>query len=104
MNIDFANAFNSVDHKALWRWLQEMNMPDVHLLLSLYDHAHYTSDLPYGKTASISLTTGTKQGDKLSPLLFDLVFRATGIASRLMTGLREGLQMILCFAQSQLRT
>jgi ribonuclease HI len=94
--IDFANAFNSVDHEALWCWLQEMNVPDVDLLRSLYDHAHYTADLPYGKTASISLTRGTKQGDKLSPLLFDLVFnclllalRATGIASRLMTGLRS---------------
>jgi hypothetical protein len=38
--IDFANAFNSVDHEALWRWLQEMNVLDVDLLLSLYDHAH----------------------------------------------------------------
>ena len=61
-----------------------------------YDHAHYTADLPYDKTASISLTRGTKQGDKLSPLLFGLVFnclllalRATGISSRLMTGLRS---------------
>ena len=93
--IDFANAFNSVDHEALWLWLQELNVPDVDLLRSLYDHAHYTADLPYGKSASIPLSRGTKQGDKLSPLLFDLIFnclllalRATGIAHRLMTGLR----------------
>ncbi len=71
-------------------------MPHVDLLLSLYAHAHYTADLPYGKTALISLTRGTKQDDYLSPLLFYLVFkclllaqRATGIASRLMTGLRS---------------
>ena len=86
----WTNSFNSVDHEALWRWLQEINVPDVDFLR---DHAHYTADLAYGKTASISLT---KQGDQLSPQHFDLVFnclllalRATGIASRFMTGLRS---------------
>ncbi len=76
MYIDFANAFNSVDHEALWRWLQEMNLPDVDLLWSLYDHhdAHYTADLPYGKTASISLTRGTKVGEKLSRVVSPLFF------------------------------
>ena len=93
--LDFANAFNSVDHEALWRWLQELNVPDVDLLQSLYHESTYVADLPYGQSAPISLTRGTKQGDKLSPLLFDLIFnylllalRATGVAHRLMTGLR----------------
>ena len=93
--LDFANAFNSVDHEALWRWLREMNVPDIDLLRSLYHESSYVADLPYGKSAPIPLTRGTKQGDKLSPLLFDLIFnclllalRATGIAHRLMTGLR----------------
>ncbi len=27
--LDFANVFNSVDHEALWRWLQELNVPDL---------------------------------------------------------------------------
>ncbi len=27
--LDFANAFNSVDHEALWRWLRELNVPDI---------------------------------------------------------------------------
>jgi hypothetical protein len=42
-----------------------------------------TAYLPYGKTASISLARGTKQGDKLSPLLFDLVFNCLLLALRL---------------------
>ncbi len=55
------------------------------------------ADLPYGQSASIPLARGTKhwQGDKLSSLRLGLVFnclllvlRATGIAHRLMTGLR----------------
>jgi hypothetical protein len=93
--LDFANAFNSVDHEALRWWLWELNVPDIDLLRSLYHESSYVADLPYGKSAPIPLTRGTKQGDKLSPLLFDLIFnclllalRATGIAHRLMTGLR----------------
>jgi hypothetical protein len=34
--LDFANAFNSVDHAALWRWLRDLNVPDIDLLQSLY--------------------------------------------------------------------
>ena len=30
--LDFENAFNSVDHEAIWRWLTELNIPDVDLL------------------------------------------------------------------------
>ncbi len=70
MYLDFANAFNSVDHEALWRWLRELNVPDVDLLRSRYDQLYDVADLPYGQSAPIPLTRGTKHGDKLSPLLF----------------------------------
>ena len=93
--LDFANAFNSVDHEALWRWLRELNVPDVDLLRSLYDRSTYVADLLYGQSAPIPLTRGTKQGDKLSPLLFGLIFnclllalRASGVAHRTVSGLR----------------
>ena len=33
--LDFTNAFNSVDHAALWRWLRELNVPDIDLLQSI---------------------------------------------------------------------
>jgi hypothetical protein len=26
---DFENAFNSPDYEAVWRWLEELNVPDV---------------------------------------------------------------------------
>ena len=48
VDLDFRNAFNSIDHEALWRWLKELNIPDVDLLQSLYSGAYYTADLPYG--------------------------------------------------------
>ena len=93
--LDFSNAFNSVDHEALWRWLRRLNIPDIDLLQALYNQANYEADLPYGRSARIVLSRGKKQGDKLSPLLFNLLFnalllalKATGIGHRTVTGLR----------------
>ena len=74
---------------------RRLNIPDIDLLQALYDRAHYEADLPYGRSARIHLMRGQKQGDKLSPLLFNLIFnslilalRATGIGHRTVTGLR----------------
>ena len=93
--LDFANAFNSVDHEALWRWLEELNIPDIDLLRSLYSGAYYQANLPYGRSAKVVLSRGQKQGDKSSPLLFGLVFnalllalKATGVGHRTISGLR----------------
>jgi hypothetical protein len=79
---DFANASNSVDHEALWRWLRELNVPDVDLLLSLYDGSNYMADLP----APIPLTRGTKLGGKLSPLLLYLICNCLLVALRTTGG------------------
>jgi hypothetical protein len=46
--VDFESAFNNPDHEGLWRWLREVNIPDVDVLQSLYLEAHYAADLPYG--------------------------------------------------------
>jgi hypothetical protein len=93
--LDFAHAFNSVDLDALWAWLRHLRVPDVDLLQSLYVEAHYVADLPYGRSATITLQRGTKQGDKLSPLLFSLVFNAlllalkqSGVGHRTIQGIR----------------
>ena len=78
--LDFEAAFNSPDHQGLWAWLRELNIPDVDLLQALYREAHYVADLPYGRSAPVPLTRGSKQGDKLSPLLFSLLFNALLLA------------------------
>ena len=94
--LDFDSAFNSPDHEGLWRWLRELNIPDVDLLQALYRQAHYVADLPYGRSAPVYLTRGSKQGDKLSPLLFSLLFnalllalKASGVGVRVVSGLRS---------------
>ena len=93
--IDFENAFNSVDHEALFRWLDELRVPDLDLLRALYNNAHYEADLPYGRSAPVYMLRGTKQGDILSPTLFNLFFNAlliglrqSGVGFRSVSGLR----------------
>ena len=93
--LDFANAFNSVDHAALWKWLRTLGVPDVDLLEDIYTNSYYSAETPHGTTAKIFLTRGTKQGDGLSPLLFSLIFNyllhalaATGVGHKSTTGLR----------------
>ena len=72
--IDFKNAFNSMDLEAVWAWLDLMNVPDVTLLKNIYKDTFCQVDTPFGMSAPIFLTRGTKQGDCLSPLLFSLLF------------------------------
>ena len=57
--IDFANAFNSVDHEALWAWLTAIGIPDVDLLRHIYSDSFFQADTPYGKSAAIFLNRGT---------------------------------------------
>jgi hypothetical protein len=53
--IDFANAFNSIDHEALWYWLELLHVPDVPLLRQVYRGSFFQADTPYGLSAPIFL-------------------------------------------------
>ncbi len=56
--LDFANAFNSVDHAALWLWLRELNVLDIDLLQSLFSEAYYQAELPYDISEEVVLLLG----------------------------------------------
>jgi hypothetical protein len=51
---------DNVDHAALWQSLQELNVPDMHLLQGLYSEAYYQADLPYGRSAEVGPLTGAE--------------------------------------------
>ena len=74
--IDYAKAFACVDHKKLWKILQEMGIPD-HLtcfLRNLYAGQGATVRTGRGTTHWFQIGEGVRQGCILSPCLFNLIY------------------------------
>ena len=72
--IDYAKAFNSVDHNKLWKILQKMGIPDhlTCLLRNLYAGQEVTVRNRHGKTDWFQIRQGVSQGCILSLCLFNL--------------------------------
>ena len=83
--IDYAKAFDCVDHNQLWKILQEMGLPDhlTCLLRNLYAGQEATGRTGHGTTDWFQIGKGVHQGCKLSPWLFNLyaeyIMRNTGL-------------------------
>ena len=71
--IDYAKAFNWVDHSKLWKILQEMGIPDylTCLLRNLYAGQEATVRIGHGSTDWFQIGKGVHQGCILSPCLFN---------------------------------
>ena len=72
--IDYAKAFDCVDHNKLWKILQEMGIPDhlICLLINLYAGQEATVRTGHGTTDWFQIGKGVRQGCILSPCLFNL--------------------------------
>ena len=72
--IDYAKAFDCVDHKKLWKILKEIGIPDhlTCLLRNLYAGQEATVRTEYGTTDWFQIGKGVCQGCILSPCLFNL--------------------------------
>ena len=72
--INYAKAFDCVDHNKLWKILQEMGIPDhlTCLLRNLYVHQEATFRTGHGRTYWFQVGKGVLQGCVLSPWLFNL--------------------------------
>ena len=83
--IDYAKAFEYVDHNKLWKILKEMGIPDhlIYLLRNLYADQEATVRTGHGTTHWIQIGKGLHQGCILSPCLFNLyaeyIMRNTGL-------------------------
>ena len=69
--IDYAKAFDCVDHNKLWKILKEMGIPDhlICLLRNLYADQEATVRTGHGKTDWFQIGKGVRQGCVLSPSL-----------------------------------
>ena len=72
--IDYAKAFDCVDHKKLWKILKEMGIPDhlTCLLRNLYAGQKATVQTGHETTDWFQIGKGVPQGCILSPCLFNL--------------------------------
>ena len=83
--IDYANAFDCVDHNKLWKILKEMGIPDhlTCLLRNLYAGQEATVRTGPGKTDLFQIGKEVRQGCILSPCLFnfsaDYIMRNAGL-------------------------
>ena len=71
--IDYAKAFDCVDHNKLWKVLQEMGIPDhlICLLRNLYAGHEATVRTGHGTTDLFQIGKGVCQGCVLPPCLFN---------------------------------
>ena len=72
--IDYAKAFDCVDHNKLWQILKEMGIPDrlTCLLRNLYASQEATVRTGHGTTDWFQIGKGVHQGCILSSCLFNL--------------------------------
>ena len=72
--IDYAKAFDCVDHNQLWKILKEMGLPDhlTCLLRNLYAGQEATVRTSCGTMGWFQVGKGVRQGCILSPCVFNL--------------------------------
>ena len=72
--MDYAKAFDCVDHHKLWKVLKEMEIPDhlTCLLRNLYAGQESTVRTRHGTTDWFQIGKGVRQGCIMSPCLFNL--------------------------------
>ena len=85
LSIDYAKAFDCVDHNKLWKILKEMGIPDhlICLLRNLYAGQEATVRTGHWTTDWFQIGKGVHQGCILPPCLFNLyaeyIMRNTGL-------------------------
>ena len=85
--IDYAKAFDYVDHNKLWKILKEMGIPDHLILRNLYAGQEATVRTGHRTIDWFQIGKGVRQGCILSPCLFNFyaeyIMRNAGLGETL---------------------
>ena len=73
--LDFKRAFDSVHRASMWKIVRLYGIPTklVNLMKSMYDGTESCVRVSQGHTDFFNVDSGVRQGDSLSPLLFNIV-------------------------------
>ena len=99
--IDYAKAFDCVDHNKLWKILKEMGIPDhlTCLLRNLYAGQEATVRTGHGTTDWFQIGKWVHQGCILSPCLFNFyaeyIMRNAGLEET-QAGIKIARRLVVC--------
>ena len=105
--IDYAKAFDCMDHNKLWKILREMGIPDhlTCLLRNLYASQEATVRTGHGTTDWVQIGKGVCQDCILSPCLFNFyaeyIIRKSGL-DEAQAGIKIGLGEISITSDMQM--
>ena len=73
-SVDIKGAFDNVSHHAVLQEVSKLGAPKGFIDFLAFEYANMSTVLQYGgRTRSVSVKSGVRQGDPLSPLLFNIV-------------------------------
>ena len=91
MSIDSEKAFDKIQHTFMIKTLQKMGIEGIYfnIVKAIYDKSTANIILNGEKLKAFPLTSGTRQGCPLSPLLFNIILEFLPIAIREEKGTHE---------------
>ena len=94
--IDYAKAFDCVDHNKLWKILKEMGLPDhlTCLLRNLYAGQEATVRTGQGTTDWFQIGKGIHQGCILSPCLFTNLYAEYTMRNTRLDEAQAGIKIV----------
>ena len=72
--VDFKKAFDTIGHDAIWEALQELGLPEGYIIVLKRLYKGQTGQVVAdADSRTFAIKRGTKQGDPISPTIFNAV-------------------------------
>lgn len=96
MFVDFEEAYDSIHRPTLFNILKEFNIPRklINLIKATMENSEIKIKIANSTSKSFNVTSGLRQGDALSPILFNLVLEKVVRDMNISEGITLGLSKI----------